>query len=98
MARHVSSTYMFLKNPNSFEGIMATNSLNLPKMICYNKSIIVNNPCNIVQTNNPNIHGNVDVNELNNKFLEGYIISLNNFDGIENTSCHQEIKINFKRA
>ena len=84
------------KNPNSFEGIMATNNLNLSKMVCYNKSVIVNNPCNIVQTNNPNIHGNVNADKLNNKFLEGCIISLDNFNGIENISCHQEIEINFE--
>ncbi len=84
-------------NPNSFEGIMHTNSIDLPKMICYDKSIIINNPCNIVQTNNPNIHGNVEVNDLNSKFLAGYIINLDNFDGIENTSCHQEIEIVFEK-
>lgn len=86
------------RNPNSFEGVMAVNNLSIPKMICYNKSIIVNNPCNIVQINNSNVHGNVDINELNNKFLDDYIISLNNFDGIENTSCHQEIEINFENT
>ena len=88
-------TKLNYKNPNSFEGIMSINPLNLPKMICYDKSIIVNNPCNLVQTNNYNVHGDVEVNELNNKFLGGYIISLDNFDGIENISCHQEIEINF---
>lgn len=81
------------KNPNSFEGLMVTNSLNLSKMMCYDKSIVINNPCNIVQTNNPNIHGDVDVNKLNDKFLDGYTISLDNFDGIENIACHQEIGI-----
>jgi len=85
------------KNPNSFEGLMATHSLNLSKMICYNKSIIVNNPCNIVQINNLNVYGNITANELNDKFLEGYIINLNNFDGIENISCHQEIKMRFEK-
>lgn len=84
------------KNPNSFEGAIAINNLSLPKMICYNESIVVNNPCNIVQTNNPNIYGNVDANKLNNKFLRGCIISLDNFNGIKNTSCHQEIEINFE--
>lgn len=81
-------------NPNSFEGNMSIRPLNLSKMICYDKSIIVNNPCNKVQNNNPNLHGNISINELNNKFLEGYIICMENFDNIENISCHQEIKIN----
>jgi hypothetical protein len=64
-----------------------------PKMICYDKSIIVNNPCNKVQTVNGNIHGNVNTIDLNNNFLEGKIISMKNIDGIENISCHQEIEI-----
>jgi hypothetical protein len=80
-------------NPNSFESIMANNTLNLPKMICYDKSIVVNNPCNKVQNYNNNHHGTVKSDYLNNKFLEGYIISMNNIDGLENISCHQEIEI-----
>jgi hypothetical protein len=65
-------------------------------MICYDKSIIVNNPCNKVQTNNPNLHGSEDQQELNKSFLDGKIISLENIDGIDNISCQQEIKIIFK--
>jgi hypothetical protein len=84
-------------NPNSFEGNMAIRPLNLPKMVCYDKSIIVNNPCNKVQTNNPNFHGKIDAKFLNNKYLDGYIISLENFDGIENSACHQEIDLIFKK-
>ena len=80
-------------NPNTLEGNMAIKPLNLPKMICYHKSIIVNNPCNKVQTVNNNIHGNINPAELNSRFLENNIISLENIDGIENISCHQEIKI-----
>jgi len=84
-------------NPNSFEGNMAIRPLNLPKMICYNKSIIINNPCNKVQINNPNFHGEIDAEFLNTKYLNGYSISLENFDGIENISCHQEIDLIFKK-
>ena len=81
------------RNPNSLEGIISTMPLNLPKMICYEKSIIINNPCNIVQTNNSNIHGTENVYKLNQDFLSGKRISLDNVDGIDNISCHQEIKI-----
>jgi hypothetical protein len=83
-------------NPNSFEGNMAIRPINLPKMICYDKSIIINNPCNKVQTNNPNYHGIIDVRELNKKFLDGFIISLENIDGLKNNACHQEIDLIFK--
>lgn len=80
-------------NPNSFEGGMASNPIKIPKMICYNESIVVNNPCNKVQTYNGNISGKVSVSELNKSFLDGYIISMENIDGIQNISCHQEIEI-----
>jgi hypothetical protein len=78
-------------NPNSLEGEMANAYVQTPNMICYDKSVIVNNPLNKVQTNNPNICGNISAEFLNDKFLEGFIISLDNFVGIENTACHQEI-------
>lgn len=80
-------------NPNSLESVMAINPLNIPKMICYDKSIIVNNPCNKVQTNNYNHYGNINQEYLNNKFLDNYIIDMINIDGINNISCHQEIEI-----
>lgn len=86
---------MDYKNPNSLEGGMAQNPIDLPKMICYDKSVIVNNPCNMVQNNNNNIHGNIDTMQLNLTFLSGHIISLYDFNDIDNISCHQEIKLNF---
>ena len=85
--------HLNFNNPNILESNLATFPLNNPKMICYEKSIIVNNPCNKVQTVNNNIHGNVDPTKLNDIFLSGRVISLKNIDGIENISCHQEIDI-----
>jgi hypothetical protein len=82
-------------NPNSYESILAGYPLNRPKMICYDESIIVNNPINKVQTFNNNVHGNITALYLNEKFLEGYIIDLEDFKGIKNTACHQEIEILF---
>lgn len=81
-------------NPNSLEAILSINPNFTKKyMICYDKSIIVNNPCNIVQTNNSNLHGDQDSKKLNLDFISGKRISLSNIDGIDNISCHQEIKI-----
>lgn len=82
-------------NPNSLEGEMAHSHVQSSKMVCYDKSIIVNNPLNRVQTVNDNKHGDITAEFLNNKFLEGQLILLDNFIGIENTSCHQEIPITF---
>ena len=83
-------------NPNTLESTWA-NSIGhfAPKMVCYDKSIIVGNPINQVQTNWENIHGKVNVDLLNERFLNGQKIKLDNFMGMENTSCHQETELNF---
>lgn len=82
-------------NPNSFESMLSAYPLNRLKMICYEESIIVNNPINKVQNYNNNVHGDVSAQFLNEKFLEGYIIDLEDFKGLKNISCHQEVEINF---
>jgi hypothetical protein len=81
--------------PNSLEAKMAVSPLFHPKMICYDKSIIVNNPVNKVQQWNNNLHGKITAEFLNEQFLSGKKIDLSPFEGFENTSCHQEIPINF---
>lgn len=81
-------------NPNTLEGSLVTHSIkDRPKMVCYDKSVIVNNPINRVQTVNGNRHGTIDQRILNNKWLDGYRISLNPFINFDNTSCHQEIDL-----
>jgi len=80
-------------NPNSYESILASYPLKRPKMICFEESVIVNNPINKVQNWNNNVHGNVSAEFLNDKFLEGYIIDFEDFKGLKNISCHQEIEI-----
>lgn len=92
--------YYYLLNirydgPNSLESQMAMNPLYYPKLICYDKSVIVNNPVNKVQDWNDNVHGNVTAEYLNEQFLSGKKIDLTPFEGFENISCHQEISINF---
>jgi hypothetical protein len=82
-------------NPNSYESILSGYPLNRPKMICFEDSVIVNNPINKVQNYNNNIHGDVTADFLNKKFLDDYIIDLEDFKGIKNISCHQEIEIKF---
>lgn len=81
--------------PNLLESQMASNPICIPKMVCYNKSIIINNPINKVQNFNNNIHGDVSAEYLNEQFLEGKIINLAPFEGFENTSCHQELPVTF---
>lgn len=83
-------------NPTNLENFLVMNTIRLPKMICYDKSIIVNNPCNRASGTAGNIHGSIDLSELNTYFLEGKLITLDNIDGIENISCHQEIEIKYE--
>jgi hypothetical protein len=85
------------KNPNSLEGILACYPINKPYMICFEKSKTINNPCNKVQTNNPNKHGNVSAEYINQEFLNGKVIDLEPFRGLENESCHKEMPIIFKQ-
>jgi hypothetical protein len=82
-------------NPNSYESILAGYPLNRLKMICFEQSIILNNPINKVQNYNNNIHGNISAEYLNDNFLAGNIIDLEVFKGFENISCHQEVEISF---
>lgn len=79
--------------PNLYESMLARYPLNRLKMICFEDSIIVNNPINKVQNFNNNIHGNVSAEFLNDKFLEDNIIDFEDFKGFKNYSCHQEIEI-----
>ena len=87
----------FLKydGPNSLESLMASQSLPQPKMICYDKSIIINNPANKVQNWNQNYHGAITAEYLNEQFLLDKIIDITPYEGLENISCHQELSINF---
>jgi hypothetical protein len=86
-------------SPNTLESSMAKNTKGFPpKMICYDKSMIINNPINIVQNDWNNVHGKIDAEFLNERFLNGQVIELSNFIGINNTSCHQEIPLKFKQT
>lgn len=84
------------KNPNSLEGQLHIHRLNLPKMICYFDSKIVNLPVNRVQTNNFNYCGDITADSINEKFCSGSEIHLDMFDGMVNKSCHVEVKMRFK--
>jgi hypothetical protein len=82
-------------NPNSYESVLACYPLNKLKMICFEDSIIINNPINKVQNFNNNVHGDISAEYLNDMFLDGNIINFEDFKEIKNISCHQETKINF---
>lgn len=83
-------------DPNSLEAALAENPIDRPLMMCYDKSIIVNNPINRVQDTVPNRHGNITAKELNNLWLAGKRIKLEPFMGIKNNACHMEIPLEFE--
>lgn len=85
------------KAPNSFEEAL---QLMLPfynqrKGLCFSNSIIVNNPCNKVQTENDNIAGKITIEELNTIWLGGSRINFEKEKGLLNESAHQELTIEF---
>jgi hypothetical protein len=85
-------------NPNSLESVLAVNPINKPYMMCFDKSKTINNPCNKVQTNNPNKHGNITAEYLNQEYLKGYEIDLEIFKYMDNESCHKEIPVKLKKG
>jgi len=66
------------------------------KGVAYNKSRIVNIPCNKVQNENKNIHGNRHQDFLLEQWRKGYQMDYRQLYGFNNTSAHQEISFNFK--
>jgi hypothetical protein len=82
-------------NPNSLESNLASYPIRKPNMICFDKSVIFNNPINKVQTWNDNYHGSISAEFINKKYLSNQIIDLSTFINIDNISCHQEIDIKF---
>jgi len=85
------------RNPNDFEGKMSTLRWSKQYMMSFDESKIFNNPCNIVQSNNPNTHGEIDAGYLNDKFLNGYRIDIDKYKNLNNTACHMILPIDFIR-
>ena len=66
------------------------------KGVAYNKSRIVNIPCNKVQIENKNLCGNMHQDFLLEQWQKGYQIDYQKLYGVNNTSAHQEISFNFQ--
>jgi len=82
-------------NPNSLESVICVYPMNRPLMICFEESVVLTIPVNLVQNFNNNVHGNISADFLNDKFLDDYIIDLEPYDGFRNISCHQEVEFNY---
>ncbi len=90
---HVSLDY---HAPNTLEGKLHLQRKRMPpNMICYDKSIIINNPLNRVQFASINRCGNISADFLNDKYLDGYRIDMIPFVGFNNIAVHTEINPTF---
>ena len=85
------------QRPNFFESMLQRFYFELPPlMTCFTESVVVNSPNNRVQNDFQNVSGSqfsFSQEDLNNKYLEGYIIDLSaiNFSNIQ---CpHQELHL-----
>ena len=83
-------------DPNSLEAALARNPINRPMMMCFDKSVIVNNPINRVQDTIKNRYGNVSAEWINEQYLAGRRIKLEPFIGIEPNACHVELPIEWE--
>ena len=88
------------ENPNAFEGRFDKNKLRTNMMTCFEQSALVNNPINLVGSSNNNAGrwwGHT-LEELNEKYLENYQISLNNIMSTKVIAAHQEMEITFQNV
>jgi hypothetical protein len=65
-----------MKNPNYLEGALDANIPNRPLMLCFDKAKIINNIVNQVQTDFPSHIVGISAKELEEKFLKGERISI----------------------
>jgi hypothetical protein len=80
-------------SPTWLEYQLSINPINKPFMNCNDKSIIVNNPCNVVQSVCKNRNEGLDNEKINELFLSGKRLSLDMVKDIEVKSCHQPIEL-----
>ncbi|MFK5985946.1 MAG: hypothetical protein QM479_11050 [Pseudomonadota bacterium] len=84
--------------PTRLEYQLSVNPLKYNKMICFDKAIIINIPANKVQsTYAANRSQDVSIDLLNENFISGQQIDLRPLQGIQTTSCHQEIAYKFEQ-
>jgi hypothetical protein len=87
-------------NPNGFEGRFKQYTFPTCAMACFEQSVLVNTPINIVGSSNNNSgwwHGHT-LEELNQKYLDNHQISLNSIMERDVFACHQEIEIEFEKG
>lgn len=86
------------RNPYELEQRCAEKPINKPYMVCFNEAKVLGVPNNIVQEWHKNRHGHGSVRQLNNLWLAGNQISLNNFMNIKTHSPHAEVEYKMEAA
>jgi hypothetical protein len=88
------------ENPNALEGRFNINSFKTKAMACFEQSVLVNNPLNLVGSSNNNAgkwYGHT-LEELNQKYLDNQEIDLDSIMSQNIVGCHQEMPIQFKET
>jgi len=85
------------RNPNEFEAMLMSVKDKPEYMVCYRKgSKLLNVPANLVQDVFPNRHSNrFSVKNLNDRYLGGDVISLENITGLKPNTPHYELEYKF---
>ena len=83
--------------PNSFESeLQKISSMFMSRIgVCYEKSRIVNIPCNKVQEEVPNRSGSIHQDHLLEKWDQNFQMDYRKLYGFANDSVHQEIDFDF---
>lgn len=86
-------------SPNTLEvALQNFNSLVSNRLgLCFEKSRLLNIPANRVQNEINNFHGNIHQDQLLEMWKLGWRLDVSRFQGIRNTSAHQELEIFFRR-
>jgi len=85
------------KNPNEMEaGLQIFDTYPRNKMVSYKQNALINTPINMVQDTFENREGEefgVNIDSLNEEYLNGKIINLDAIDFSKIKGCHQELEL-----
>jgi hypothetical protein len=91
-------------NPNTLESTLQSfmwTMLMPENLVCFNESKLVSIPVNLVNTTFRNRHGLeffISESDLNQKFIDGYVIDIDAMDFNNINGPHKEIKYEFKKG
>jgi hypothetical protein len=94
----VLAVHFDYKGPNSFESILQKEKEFFSKRIgmSYKKARILNNPCNKVQTEVKNLHGDMHQDDLLKIWDSGQEIDVEVLQGYINKSVHEDVAFEYK--